>query len=146
MMARFALLLLLLSIYIPHAICSVCGGYSFRGRYRDADVVLKARVVSVRKIGKNLIYIFQLLDVFKGCPPRVTFFARSDGDRSLTSRTVIRPEGMVYVLNLQMKKGTGKMPFELGFCEGHPPFGTLSTAQKRFLKNQSMKKKNMCMK
>lgn len=163
-MSRFALLFLLLSVFCSPALSCSCIFSTFPRRYRTSPVVLKARVVSVKVVpppsppacldafppcfppefGRSLSYTFRLLEVFKGCPPRATFFGRS-ADNSAACGVTLK-KGRVYVLNLGMQKGTRKMPFGLSLCQGNVLFGKLSKGQKRFLKRRSMKKNNMCIK
>lgn len=159
-MSRYALLFLLFSFVFSHALSCSCDFGSFADRYNSSAVVLKARAVSNKRVPlppcpvnsrpclpsfltKDAVqYTFRLLGVLKGCSPRDTFFALTD-ERS-SCRDFFQ-NGKVYLLNLEMQKGTRKMPFKVHFCQGNALFGKLSAGQKHFLKKQSMKKKNMCM-
>lgn len=163
-MVKFVTFLSVLLLLVSNVRGCSCFPANFEEQYNGALTVVKARVVLVKMSptpkpspcvtgscsisisNQPVVYILQLLQIFKGCgPPFLIFFTESH----------LRPgycgfgmkEGEIYMLNLYKelpRAGSFLKFFNVNSCQGNRLFSSLTSYQRQFLKSRSKKPENKC--
>ena len=145
-MTRFSVVLLFHHFLLLLALsngCS-CARHNFTRAYSYSETVVKARVLSSFDKSKlKMVFRFRRIRTYKGCKLSKIFFGEV---KTYSSCRVYFKRRKVYMLNLDVGKGSKKNPLRLNVCQDHRLFGSLSKKERRFLVESSRKDTNKCMK
>lgn len=152
MIAKLLPLAVLLILVPLSAACS-CPDLTFKQRYRNAAVVIRAKVLSSVKLprtgpigGDEYRFKLKTLELFKGCSPGRVFYARSIVNGGLCS--VVLTKGSELKVQLpkspEMQKAFPMKFYNFFGCYDTATWKNLSRKEMRFLGRQADRKRNAC--